>query len=457
MDFDAYFNGFLESTVNLKQWKLETLQGHVDAITNAFQANDEVGHLYKEHLPQGSWAHRTIIEPVGQFDEFDADILLHLDRVADWDEDPKVYLEQVHAVFKRHWSYKDRVTQKKRCVRIQYAGDCHVDVVPAVTLDDGSQAIIYHPDSVFEQTDPVGFAAWMRERDDITNGELRRVIRLLKWLRDFKNTFTCPSVILTVMLGNRVRVWDTGTRYSDLPTALLTLIEDLDEWLQSHPTMPLLDDPTCPGVSFNHRWDDPQYATFRKKINDYAAWAREAYDLQCDDDEAALQAWRRLFGDEFAAEIVLEAKSAYQVRRAADSVESAKIIKALETVAPDEEFIDHRYAVVEPRYDATIETKVLGTYTRTLRRGQPVKAGKDLRFKVTTTAPGPYEVLWKVRNAGKAAEAAGDLRGKIFADLETGAQHRESTKYPGNHYIEVYIVKNGRVVASDHRSVRIVP
>jgi hypothetical protein len=29
-------------------------------------------------------------------------------------------------------------------------------------------------------------------------------------------------------------------------------------------------------------------------------------------------------------------------------------------------------------------------------------------------------------------------------------------KYRGGHYVEVYIVKNGRVVASNHRSVRIV-
>lgn len=456
MDFDAYFHGFLESTVNLKQWKLDRLQGRVGAITAAFQRDGEVGHLYKEHQSQGSWAHRTIIEPVGHFDEFDADILLHLERVAEWDEDPKLYLEAVHGAFKRHATYTNRSTRKKRCVRIQYAGDCHVDVVPAVTLDDGSQAIIFHPDSEFEQTDPVGFAAWMRERDDITSGELRRVIRFLKWLRDFKNTFTCPSVILTVMLGNRVRVWDTGTRYNDLPTALVTLLEDLDGWLQSHPAMPLLDDPTCPGVSFNHRWDNAQYVNFRKKISDYAAWAREAYDLQADQEDEALKAWRRLFGDEFAEEVVREAKAVYIARKASGVSRQSRVGRALESVAPNEEFIENRYGVVEPRYDATIQTKVTGTYPTTLRRGQAVLTGKDLRFKVMTTAPGPFEVLWKVRNSGNVAAAAGDLRGQIFAGVETGTVHRESTKYPGDHYIEVYVVKNGRVVASDHRGVKIV-
>jgi hypothetical protein len=30
---------------------------------------------------------------------------------------------------------------------------------------------------------------------------------------------------------------------------------------------------------------------------------------------------------------------------------------------------------------------------------------------------GSYEVLWKVRNTGEAAEAGSDLRGRIFAEL----------------------------------------
>jgi hypothetical protein len=37
-------------------------------------------------------------------------------------------------------------------VRISYANDCHVDVVPAVTLDDGRQVIICYRDNTFEDT-----------------------------------------------------------------------------------------------------------------------------------------------------------------------------------------------------------------------------------------------------------------------------------------------------------------
>jgi len=95
----------------------------------------------------------------------------------------------------------------------------------------------------------------MKERDELTEGNLRRTIRLLKWLRDYKNTFSCPSVILTVMLGGRV--WYSGAdRYRDVPHTLIALLEDLDGWLALHHDMPLLDDPSCPGTSFNQRWDE---------------------------------------------------------------------------------------------------------------------------------------------------------------------------------------------------------
>lgn len=47
----------------------------------------------------------------------------------------------------------------------------------------------------------------MRGRDRLAAGNLRKTIRLLKYLRDYKQTFTVPSVILTVIVGGRVNWW----------------------------------------------------------------------------------------------------------------------------------------------------------------------------------------------------------------------------------------------------------
>jgi hypothetical protein len=44
------------------------------------------------------------------------------------------------------------------------------------------------------------------------------------------------------------------------------LLTDLDAWLSLYPSMPLIEDPSCPGTSFNHRWTDEKYANFAKWI-----------------------------------------------------------------------------------------------------------------------------------------------------------------------------------------------
>lgn len=458
-DFDAHFHAFLQSTVNLKPYRLDQLDARVAAITNAFKRDGEMGGRYKEHLPQGSWAHRTIINPVTGYDEFDADILLHLENVPEWNDNPKMYLQQVRAAFKRSSQYKDKLERKNRCVRVSYANDCHVDVVPAVTLENGNQAIICYRDNVFEDTNPIGFADWMKERDDISGGQLRRVIRLLKWLRDFKNTFSCPSVILTVMLGGRIQFWDTQSAYSDIPTALVHLLEALDAWLATYAGSPPLDDPSCPGVSFSHRWDDPIIiANFKSKISDYARWAREAYDLQGVDDAAALTAWQKLFGPEFAADEVKATRNDIVAAKVSRDLAARVAVLSPADIAPDEEFIQDRYPVGAPRYSATIEARVMDLPRSTfLRKRRVVAKSRQLQFRLHTDAPEPYKVLWKVRNHGtEAARVPGGLRGQIrVGGNKDRNTHTESTLYRGCHYVEAYVIRDGVVVASDHHTVTI--
>lgn len=450
MDFNNYFHAFLTSTVNLKPSKLELLEQRVTSIVNAFQADDDGRDLYVGHTPQGSWAHRTIIEPVDDNDEFDADFLLRLDWVPEWEDDPRTYLKAVEGVFNRHGTYAPKLTRKNRCVRIQYAGSCHVDVVPAVTLPGGDEAIVNYQENVFEDTNPSGFAQWMRERDELSRGHLRLVIRLLKWLRDYKNTFSCPSIILTVLLGNQVG-FDGDSRYTDVPSALVALLEDLDFWLSAWGTMPPVGDPSCPGTDFTHRWDDDQYQTFRRKISDYAGWARDAYDLQTTDPTASVLAWQKLFGPEFASQEVKEASLAAMAKRAVATHSSTVAERA-----PDEQFI-HEQARVAIQFPARLEGTIVGARRRNLRKAGAVAKGHDLQFELTTNTPPPYEVLWKVRNRGPEAAGLGQLRGSIFRDAIHGSnRHQERTKYAGEHYVEVYVLKDGVVVASDHLPVRIL-
>lgn len=444
MKLPDYFSSFLTNTVNLNQTRLDQLDARVDAIVVCLGVDDVIGPLLVEHIPQGSWAHRTIIKPVNGR-EFDADFLLHLTERPEWSANPKSYVQQVRDAFGRSSSYKDKVRKKNRCVRIVYANDCHVDVVSYVVLADGRQMIVNSEENKFEDTNPQGFTDWMKDKDGLANGHLRKVIRLMKYVRDYKGTFSVPSVILTTLLGERVEAYQTDTRYSDVPTALLNVLADLDQWLQRYPTMPIIEDPSCPGTSFNHRWDQDRYEKFRKIINLYALWVEEAYHEA--DKAKSVEAWQRVFGPDFKAPVAAVSEAAM----------AKGAIRAPIDRAPREEFIEERALTRvgghRARIDATVQKKD-GFRHGSLRAMGKVGKNRWLDFRVTTDVPDPYELFWKVRNTGSEARTAGDLRGELLKDEGRRVRH-EHTKYKGCHYVEAYVVKSGQLLASDHHDVMI--
>jgi hypothetical protein len=96
----SYFDSFLANTVNLNQSRLDQLEQRVTSIMTALQGDAVLGPLIEDHIPQGSWAHRTIIKPLNDH-EFDADFLLLLTEVQEWSASPRIYLQQLRAAFKR--------------------------------------------------------------------------------------------------------------------------------------------------------------------------------------------------------------------------------------------------------------------------------------------------------------------------------------------------------------------
>jgi Second Messenger Oligonucleotide or Dinucleotide Synthetase domain/Adenylyl/Guanylyl and SMODS C-terminal sensor domain len=448
----AYFDAFLSDVVNLNATRLALLHARVEAIIRSLEKDDVIAPLLQGHIPQGSWAHKTIIRPV-EGREFDADFLLTLTEVNAWSDSPKIYLQQLRAAFKRSSTYAAKVRRKNRCVRIGYAGDCHVDVVAHLVLAGGRQVIVNYAEDKFEDTNPQGFTAWMEEKDQLAGGNLRKVIRLMKYIRDFKETFSVPSVILTMLLGERVQAFDRASRYADVPTTLLNLISDLDAWLVIHPDMPLLEDPSCPGTTFNHRWDQDRYENFRRWISYYAARIREAYSEP--DKTASITAWQKIFGPEFTQPVTKAAEGAALAMTLEQAREMGPAARE-----PFEEFIEDKGYALAGGHNIRIECTVArrpGFRDRTpLREMHWVDKGRRLQFRIThCDVPPPYQLWWKVRNTGsEAAAVPGGLRGKLLPDDGT-ASRVETTSYRGRHYVEAYIVKDGRVVASDHHDVEI--
>lgn len=307
MKHQDYFNNFLNSQVNLSKFRLKTLEGQANAVFNALKADPDVGPRVVKMIPQGSWAHETIINPVNGR-EVDADFLLQLKEEPDWGPDPKQYNNAVYRALHNHPTYSDMPHGRKcRCVYVNYANSTHVDVVPYIVLSDGRKVIVNRDDNRFENTDPEGFTAWMKERDKVANRNLRKMIRLMKYLRDHKGSFNgVKSILLTTLLGQQVeaykKVIDVGY-YSDVPTTLLHVVTDLNDYLQATPDKPNVADPSGSGVTFGHRWgrDEAQgqatYSNFRARIHTITGQIKAAYDEA--DHDKSVKLWQGLFGEKF--------------------------------------------------------------------------------------------------------------------------------------------------------------
>jgi Second Messenger Oligonucleotide or Dinucleotide Synthetase domain/Adenylyl/Guanylyl and SMODS C-terminal sensor domain len=434
----SYFRHFLVEEVNLSQARVDQLDARRTAVEKALRADAELGPLIAGLIPQGSYAQRTIIDPTGSH-EFDADVLLELAEQTDWEA--KDYVDQVYAALRRSRTYREMVRRRTRCVVVDYANEFHIDVVPYLRRGDAGY-ITNRKDNVFELTSPEGFTAWLDEQDRVAGGHLIEVIRLLKYLRDYKGTFSCPSVILTTLLGNAVsfvNTWGDAKYYADMPTALKHIAADLDAYLQSNELMPTIADPSCPTETFNHRWDQERYANFRRRMHDYSGKIAAAYDEPDRDESVAC--WQEIFGPDFK-----KPPEATKLTAATGVIDNEKFIER-----------DLGFEVVPSRYRLLIRGRVLPQqgfrHWSLPKRGNRVPKGRRLRFEIVANeVPKPYRVYWKIKNYGVEAERANQLRGEIVDD--GGLERREeSTAYRGNHYVECYIVKDGKCVAVNRQRV----
>lgn len=445
-----YFKTFLEDVVNLNATRLTRLNDHVDAITTFLEDSPEFQGSFISVIPQGSYAHKTIIKPVQDNDEFDADLLLELEEIDGWAA--KDYVEELYKCFRASAIYKDKVSRKTRCVEIDYAGDFHIDVVPFLERNGYKYVTNRHADA-FELSNPEGYNAWLYDKSRMTSGNLIKVLRLLKYLRDYKGTFSIKSFVLNVLVGERIsdaELWGNDKAYIDVPTTLRTVMNRLKEYLEPLPNMPSIMDPSETGENLGDRWNQEGYASFRNSMLKYADWIDDAWSET--DRTESLKKWQKIFGDSFG---VSSAKSSEtSLSRVAGSLPN--FTNTEENITSDlgiPVMLDGRYVC---RIDATLYQRKGFRSGKLSSGGNKVFKGSKMRFEIgRCTVPEPYEIYWKVLNRGEEAIARDCVRGQIVLGGKVWKQ-TEPAAFAGPHIVEVYIVKEGVCVAKDRHDVTIL-
>ena len=286
------FQDLLTDEVNLNPRRLERLETSVGAV-NGYLKDHLTGYQKMER--QGSYALGTLIKPVDDSDEYDADIQIVMNPNPTWQA--KDYVDAIYRALKQNHNYADKLRLKSRCVTIDYAGDFHLDVVPRVTSGD-RHFVCNRVENKFEPTDGTGYREWFNEKNRITGGNLKRVVRLLKYLRDHKNNYTAKSILLTTLAGATIRASDEGTEaVGTVADTLVTVLSRMDDYLQQNPYVPAIRNPVLPEETFNRHWDQTKYANFRNRVHAHALTARQAKVEPV--SEGAIKLWQQLFGESF--------------------------------------------------------------------------------------------------------------------------------------------------------------
>ncbi len=290
MKHEHEFARFLSKEVNLNASRLKDLNRRVTYITSLLKDLD----AFKGVEKQGSYALGTIIKPV-KGREYDADILVHMRECPG--KEPKDYIRDVYKRLKRDKDHNDKVHLATRCAYIEYVGSFHMDIVPCITKR--KQVLIFNgKENKIEVTDGTRYRDWLNQKNEVTNGQLKKVTKLLKYLRDHKNNFTVKSILLTTLIGLHVHDNEVDSkRYTDTPTALRTISNRINSFLQRNERMPTIRNPALRSEKFTRRWDQKKYSQFRKMFNIYNGKINEAFDAT--DLDESIAKWQKLFGRNF--------------------------------------------------------------------------------------------------------------------------------------------------------------
>jgi hypothetical protein len=332
---------------------------------------------------------------------------------------------------------------KKRCVRVQYADEFHVDLVPFVERS-GALYITHRTENRWIKQDPTELSAWFEEQNRAANYRLVKVVRLVKYLREHSSA-EIPSIVLTTLLAERVNPFGDPA-YNSVGSCLYKLLTELDAHLTPLASPPFVDDRSGYGENLADRWPQTDFDAFKSRLSTWASKAKVAYEAPYSESN---EKWRALFGSDFGTSTTDGVKEGGS--RGESGMRSGR--------APREQVLGD-LGIVE-RLDPQYHVRMVGRMaSRKMVRFRPlpsagdlVPIGRSLKFRVEDCNVPDATFYWKVRNFGPEAQRQDMERGEIKPN---GAMIVEHANFEGPHWVQVWAVKDQIAVATSRQEVTIV-
>ncbi len=310
----ATLNGHFQkfhTNISLDDSRVERIRAAHTKLRELVQNDRPLSNVLYEVFLQGSFRNNTAIRPLKG--GFDVDVVLAIDATdpsSGWwrgKRDPEEVLNWVARRLRDQPHYQSHgvtVARRRRCVRLIYAGDFHLDVIPAHS-DGNLENPLEVPDreaSRWIQSHPKGYTEWCEKVNKRTNGKFTRVTKMLKWWcrQKFDSNRAPRSIVLQTLIGTHM----PNNPSSDAEALTYTLVH-LNKWLQSQWLdslgAPAVYNPSLRGENLARGWDLEDYQLFKRRVLSATKKACEAF-LE-EDTEKSVRLWRELFGEKFPVSV----------------------------------------------------------------------------------------------------------------------------------------------------------
>ena len=295
-DYQPFFNKFISEVLPLDQARVNRIDSAWRHLIEVVGGDTAFVRYRPKIVAQGSYAAGTSVRPVRTGDEFDVDLVVKVTLPASWTSDAT--LNWIRGRLALDSVFRPKLIRHPRCVRISYAGDFHLDVVPARRSGTYGLVRLKVPDRVggWRFSNPEGFVRWCRLQDKRTGGDFTRVVMMLKRWRDNNapEKRRIKSIVFTTLIGRSVPIWSGGGQSTrpdaDILTATLAV---MNRKLATFSGSPLVTNPSLVTENLARSWTRPDFLSFQSEVK--TAW-RTAILLRKSSDP---HAWRALFGPSF--------------------------------------------------------------------------------------------------------------------------------------------------------------
>ena len=298
MELTQNFERFLKN-ISLDEPKLNRIRSEHEKVRRVLEADQYVGPALYETFLQGSYVHGTAIRPLGHRADFDVDVCCSLDlnTVPHGTEEPERLVRWLARRLKTVEAYRGKVSTRLRCVRIDFPGDFHMDVVPLAGDSRQVNNLLHIPNRAangWEATNPKELGNWYHQQNARTQGRFVRVAKMLKHWRNqaLPKGARPPSIALEVMIA---QAWPLLAN-SDAD-AVSAVLRQLSNNLLFSLSVLWVMNPSLRNENLLRDFNPDQVEAFRTKVGE-AAGIAEAGRRELDEDRS-IGLWQRLFRTRF--------------------------------------------------------------------------------------------------------------------------------------------------------------